>query len=67
MRLGRAAGSELPTCLEILEKRADPACPMIVPPPTHLKSLYGKTGIRSQAELVRRVLSGPSAYAPTTS
>jgi hypothetical protein len=33
---------------------------------THLKSLYGKTGIRSQAELVRRVLSGPSAYAPTT-
>jgi DNA-binding CsgD family transcriptional regulator len=34
---------------------------------THLKSLYGKTGIRSQAELVRRVLSGPSAYAPTTS
>jgi DNA-binding CsgD family transcriptional regulator len=34
---------------------------------THLKSLYGKTGIRSQAELVRRVLSGPSAYASTTS
>jgi DNA-binding CsgD family transcriptional regulator len=33
---------------------------------THLKSLYGKTGIRSQAELVRRVLSGPSAYASTT-
>ena len=31
---------------------------------THLKSLYGKTGIRSQAELVRRVLAGPSAYAP---
>jgi DNA-binding CsgD family transcriptional regulator len=33
---------------------------------THLKSLYGKTGLHSQAELVRRVLSGPSAHASNT-
>jgi len=31
---------------------------------THLKSIYGKTGVRSQAQLVRRVLLGGSAHGP---
>jgi len=31
---------------------------------THLKSIFAKTGIRSQAELVQRALTGAAAYAP---
>jgi DNA-binding CsgD family transcriptional regulator/PAS domain-containing protein len=30
---------------------------------THLKSIYAKTGIRSQNELIRRVATGPTTYA----
>jgi DNA-binding CsgD family transcriptional regulator len=30
---------------------------------THLKTIYAKTGLRSQAELVRRVVTGPAMHA----
>jgi DNA-binding CsgD family transcriptional regulator len=30
---------------------------------THLKAIFGKTGLKSQAELVRRVVTGPSIHA----
>jgi DNA-binding CsgD family transcriptional regulator len=32
---------------------------------THLKSIFSKTGIRSQAELVRRITNGPAGVRPS--
>lgn len=34
---------------------------------THMKAIFSKTGIRSQAELVRHVIVGPSVHGPAAS
>ena len=34
---------------------------------THMKAIFSKTGIRSQAELVRHVIAGPSVHNPAAS